>query len=51
MPGIIENDWDIVSVLMIAVVCFFLLLFFGLMVFPDFMPNINYDLAPLRLLE
>ena len=34
MPGIIEGEWNVVSVIMIAITCIFLLLFFGLMVFP-----------------
>jgi len=37
MPGIIEGEWNIVSVLMVATTCIFLLLFFGLMVLPALM--------------
>ena len=46
-----EKEWNIVYILIIVFACFFILLFFGLVAVPDFMPNINYDLAPLRLLE
>ena len=43
MPGIIEGEWNIVSVIMIGITCIFLLLFFGLMVFPTLMHHVECE--------
>lgn len=43
MPGIIEGEWNIISVIMTAITCLFLLLFFFIMVFPYLMQHVECD--------
>lgn len=43
MPGIIEGEWNIIRVIMTAITCLFLLLFFFIMVFPYLMQHVECD--------
>lgn len=44
MPGIIEGEWNIVSVVMTAITCLFLLFFFFIMAFPYLMQHVECDI-------